>query len=98
MPVESIRGNKEAVRNISGLYHSRIERGLTQKKLAQLSGVGLSTIGGYETGIKFPNIRTYNKLCKVFGWKVIIETKPKSPKKNIYTTLYRTKGFAAVGT
>lgn len=81
MPIESIRGNEDAVRNISGLYHSRMARGLTQKELSQLSGVGLSTIGGCETGIKFPNIRTYNKLCKVFGWEQIVVSKPKAKSK-----------------
>ena len=78
---DTIQGNEEAVRNISGLYHSRMERGMTQKELSQLSGVGLSTINSYEMGKRLPSIKIYNKLCEVFCWKKIIETKPVSEKK-----------------
>ncbi len=81
MADKSISWNEEAVRNINGLRNSRMERGITQKELSQLSGIAITQIHEYETGYKLPPIQNYNKLAKLFGWEKISNSKPYSCKK-----------------
>lgn len=85
--VDLIRSNEEAVRNIYGLYHSRMEFGLTQKELSQLSGIGVSTLYKYETREQIPCVRNYNKLAKVFGWEKILNPQTENPKKVVLSPL-----------
>ncbi|MBQ3585774.1 MAG: helix-turn-helix transcriptional regulator [Synergistaceae bacterium] len=53
---------EQAVKNIRGLHSLRMNRGITQQKLSQLSGVSPDTIRNYECGTYLPTIRTYNTL------------------------------------
>ena len=85
--VDLIRKNEEAVRNIYGLYQSRMELGLTQKELSQLSGIGVSTLYEYETRGRIPCVRNYNKLAKVFGWEKILDSQTENPKKVVLSPL-----------
>lgn len=71
---ESIRGYDRAERNIQKLYKMRMKRGITQKRLSQLSGVNEHTLRDYENGRSLPTINNYNKLAQTLGWNKIDET------------------------
>ena len=45
------------------LRQARIEKGLTQKQVADKVGVVVSAITNYETGFREPSIETLKKLC-----------------------------------
>ena len=49
------------------LYYFRKLKLLSQKKLAELSGVSLSQIKGYENFRSYPNIRMLAKLCNALN-------------------------------
>lgn len=76
---DMIHGNKKAVRNISGLYKSRMKRGMMQKKLSQLTGIPTAEIRRYEFHKYLPRVKNYNKLAKVFGWEQIPVTQSEAP-------------------
>ena len=78
---DTIRGNEEAERNIKGLLLLREKSGLSQRELSQLSGVGISSIQRYESGQAVPTLKNYNKLCKVFDWKKVLEPVPSQGRK-----------------
>ena len=78
---------EQAVKNIRNLHSLRMNRGITQQKLSQLSGVSPDTIRNCEYGTYLPTITTYNKLCKVFGWKEITEATTKSIRQLTNTIL-----------
>ena len=42
---------------------TRRKRGLTQKELAQTSGIAQSTISQIETGLRSPTLRTIEKIA-----------------------------------
>lgn len=48
------------------LRQIRIEKGLTQKQVAQAVGVVPTAITNYETGIREPSIDVLKKLCDLF--------------------------------
>ncbi len=75
---DMIKGNEEAVRNISGLYQSRMNRRMKQKELSQLSGIPTAEIRRYEFHKYLPRVKNYNKLAKVFGWEQIPITHPET--------------------
>lgn len=60
------------------LRELRSHTGLTQKELAQLAGVGQSTISDAEKGIKVPSIDTYIALVTAMGMSVDITPRPLS--------------------
>ena len=45
----------------------RQSQGLSQPKLAKALGIGVSTIGGYETGRINPSQKIFDKIKEVFG-------------------------------
>lgn len=55
------------------LTRLREERGLTQRELADISGVPKGSIGNYETGSYLPRIGNILKLAKVLGRGVIVK-------------------------
>ncbi len=66
MPVENI---------ISNLKSRRAILSITQKDLAELSGVALVTIKKLESGRVKPTLETLCKLADVLGMEVKIEVK-----------------------
>ena len=45
----------------------RLAQGLSQPKLAQALGIGVSTIGGYESGRINPSKKVIDKIIEVYG-------------------------------
>lgn len=48
----------------------RVEKGLTQKELADMVGIGQGFISDYETGRYFPRKTTLDKLAEALGCEV----------------------------
>lgn len=55
--------SKDFARNLSKL---RMAAGITQKQLAEVLGVGATTISMYETGHSFPHVEGLTLLCNYF--------------------------------
>jgi predicted transcriptional regulator len=66
MPVENI---------IADLKSRRAELSITQKDLAELSGVALVTIKKLESGKAKPTLETLTKLAEVLGMEVKLEVR-----------------------
>lgn len=49
------------------LKRLRNERGITQKKLSEETGISLGSIKSYETGVTQPNIINALKLVRYYG-------------------------------
>ena len=50
------------------IRNARLAKGLSQKDLAQATGISLRTIQNYELGVRLPKSRdTYAKLAEVLG-------------------------------
>lgn len=45
----------------------RLAQGLSQQKLAQALGIGVSTIGGYESGRIHPSQKVFEKIKEIYG-------------------------------
>lgn len=54
---------KNLAKNICALRKSK---GFSQKKLAEIIGVGMTTIGNYENGLREPNVERLIKLADIF--------------------------------
>jgi len=67
---DALEGEHQALRAI---IDARFETGLTQKQLAERSGLKQSNISRIETGRSIPNVRTLTHLAKGFGKKLHIE-------------------------
>lgn len=48
----------------------RIEKGLTQKELADMVGIGQGFISSYETGKYFPRKKVLDRLAQALGCEV----------------------------
>lgn len=72
MTPEEIAESDLRVALISELIRARQERGLTQKKLEELSGVTQPVIARLERGTTSPNIATVMKLLAPLGKKLAI--------------------------
>lgn len=48
------------------LKEVRVERGLTQRQVAEALGVAQNSIAGYETGARVPSIDVLIKFCKFY--------------------------------
>ena len=48
------------------LKQARIEKGLTQKQVAEAIGVVPTAITNYETGVREPSISILKKLCLLY--------------------------------
>lgn len=55
---------------ISEIARIRKDRGISQERLAKLSGVHRVSIARYETGKASPNLRTIEKLASALKVKV----------------------------
>ena len=55
------------------LARRREERGMTQRKLAEISGVPKGSIGNYEAGHYLPRIGNILKLAKVLGKEIVVK-------------------------
>ena len=55
------------------LTRRREERGMTQRELAEVSGVPKGSIGNYEAGHYLPRIGNILKLAKVLGKEIIVK-------------------------
>jgi DNA-binding XRE family transcriptional regulator len=59
----------------------RLNLALSQEQLAKELGVDITTISGWETGKKKPNLENVRKIAQFFNlsipevWKIIEETK-----------------------
>ena len=58
---------------VRALIGARIERDLTQKQLAELSGIRQSNISRIENGTCSPTIATLQKLAAAMGKRLHIE-------------------------
>lgn len=72
MTPEEIAESDLRVALISELIRARQERGITQKKLEELSGVTQPVIARLERGTTSPNIATVMKLLAPLGKKLAI--------------------------
>lgn len=63
----------------SSLRELRIDKGLTQEKLAELIGVQVNTVNRIETGTSFVTSETFARICNVFNIhpSVLMTSKPK---------------------
>lgn len=57
-------GGRLSARLIKQVIEMRKERGLTQRELAQLSGVNLSVITKMENGTSYPRLFTFLKILE----------------------------------
>lgn len=55
------------------LARRREERGMTQRELAEVSGVPKGSIGNYEAGHYLPRIGNILKLAKVLGKEIVVK-------------------------
>ena len=69
---EEIAAGDLRVELIGKLIAARKERGLSQKKLEELTGVKQPVIARLEKGITNPQVDTLNKLLNALGLKLAI--------------------------
>lgn len=62
---------REIVRMI---INGREATGMTQKQLAELTGISQADISRYETGNGNPTVKTLNKIASAFGQRLTIGT------------------------
>lgn len=48
-------------------YEIRKSYNVTQKQIANDLGIVPQSIGNWETGLSFPNLNTFEKLCEYFN-------------------------------
>lgn len=61
---------------IQAMIDARRETGMTQKQLAEKTGISQSDIGKFESGSGNPSIKTLRRLAAGLGMKVKIEFQP----------------------
>lgn len=63
----------------SSIKELRINKGITQEKLAELLELGINTTNRIETGTSFITSETFAKLCDIFDVhpSVLLSAKPK---------------------
>lgn len=59
------------------LMESRIEQNMTQKELAERTGIRQSNISRIENGVSSPNISTLQKLAEGLGMSLQIKFVPR---------------------
>lgn len=59
------------------LIESRIEQNMTQKELAERTGIRQSNISRIENGVSSPNISTLQKLAEGLGMSLQIKFVPR---------------------
>lgn len=50
---------------LTKLKQKRLEKGYTQQKLAELTGIKQQSISSYESGEQFPRRKAFEKLAEV---------------------------------
>ena len=69
----NIRFIPEAMERMNGLISCRMKLGLSLKELSQRSGVSIRGLRKYEQRVRYPTIRNYNVLARIFEWESIKE-------------------------
>ena len=72
---------REIVRMI---INGREATGMTQKQLAELTGISQADISRYETGNGNPTVKTLNKIASAFGQRLTIGTVQIQTKVPVY--------------
>lgn len=67
-------GDKLSTRLVNQVIEMRKEKGITQRELAQLSGVRLSVITKMENGTSYPRLFTFLKILE--GLDMTLQTVP----------------------
>lgn len=73
--IKKSRINEPLFQAILALYEARIDLGLSQKQLAELSGVRQSNISRIERGTCTPDLETLSKLAYAMNKKLEIKIK-----------------------
>lgn len=58
---------------IAELRRIRISKGLTQRQVATLAGIGLATLGHLETGMHSPMLETVRLLANALGAQITVD-------------------------
>ena len=66
-PMGKPQNKNRRAKNHNRLYDIRIEKGLSQRELANLSGVSRNTITRVENGDVAPNMETCRKICNALN-------------------------------
>lgn len=65
---------------ISEILHKRRKYlGLTQKDLAEMTGITFKTISEIELGIRNPSLETLNKILEILGLEILVKVKELNP-------------------
>lgn len=73
--IKKSRINEPLFQAILQLYETRIDLGLSQKELSELSGVRQSNISRIERGTCVPDLETISKLAYAMNKKLEIKIK-----------------------
>ena len=68
---------------MQAMIDARKSSGLTQKQLAERTGIARSDISKLESGNGNPSLRTLERLAKGMGMRVQIEFKPLKPANQV---------------
>jgi transcriptional regulator with XRE-family HTH domain len=55
------------------LQEARVRAGLSQARLASLTGTSQATISAYESGAKQPSVATFTRLLAATGARLVVE-------------------------
>ena len=72
---DSLEPERQIMRAI---LEGRDERALTQKKLAEVTGIAQADISRFENGTGNPSLRTLKRLAEGLGMSLKVEFVPKS--------------------
>jgi transcriptional regulator with XRE-family HTH domain len=68
-PMKGTASSKRPPRSLAdAIRRERKDRGWSQSRLARELGTTEQTIRNWESGKKFPNHPTYQRVCLLFGW------------------------------
>lgn len=73
--IKKTRINEPLFQAILQLYETRIDLGLSQKQLSELSGIRQSNISRIERGMCTPDLETISKLAYAMNKKLEIKIK-----------------------
>ena len=67
---------------IRAMVDARISQNLTQKELAERTGINQADISKFENGTRNPSLKLLKRLADGMGMTLKLEFVPKSPVKN----------------
>jgi len=67
---------------IRAMVDARISQNLTQKELAERTGINQADISKLENGTRNPSLKLLKRLAEGMGMTLKLEFVPKSPAKN----------------